>query len=244
MALTRVKKSENVQKLASELESSTSAIVGTFTGLTASKDFELRKVSPRRRRQLPRRQEQARSARRPGIQDRSRASGSQRRLVRRLHLGRSRCACQGAFHLGQGQRGVHLQARHRRRQGDQRRGDRRARHHAGQGRALLEAALPDQLARAAACYRHQRHRARPRRGHQSGRRAGKVHRRRLRYPCLAAGSELRHPSPSMEEAASPGSRVCSRRSPCRRGPRCGGTRSRRRGARSYARAADRREPGV
>ncbi len=44
MALTRVKKSENVQKLASELESSTSAIVGTFTGLTASKDFELRKV--------------------------------------------------------------------------------------------------------------------------------------------------------------------------------------------------------
>jgi len=30
--------------LASELESSTSAIIGTFKGLTASKDFELRKV--------------------------------------------------------------------------------------------------------------------------------------------------------------------------------------------------------
>ena len=30
--------------LASELESSTSAIIGTFTGLTASKDFELRKT--------------------------------------------------------------------------------------------------------------------------------------------------------------------------------------------------------
>ena len=44
MALTRSRKTENVTKLASELESSTSAIVGTFSGLTASKDFNLRKV--------------------------------------------------------------------------------------------------------------------------------------------------------------------------------------------------------
>ena len=44
MALTRTKKTENVQKLAAELESSTSAIVGTFKGLTASKDSSLRKT--------------------------------------------------------------------------------------------------------------------------------------------------------------------------------------------------------
>jgi large subunit ribosomal protein L10 len=44
MALTRAAKSEKVKKLASELEHSTSAIIGTFTGLTASKDFELRKT--------------------------------------------------------------------------------------------------------------------------------------------------------------------------------------------------------
>ncbi len=44
MALTRATKSENVQRLAAELESSTSAIVGSFTGLTASKDFDLRKA--------------------------------------------------------------------------------------------------------------------------------------------------------------------------------------------------------
>lgn len=44
MALTRATKSENVQKLAAELETSTSAIVGSFTGLTASKDFDLRKA--------------------------------------------------------------------------------------------------------------------------------------------------------------------------------------------------------
>jgi large subunit ribosomal protein L10 len=44
MALTRVSKTEKVKKLAGELESSTSAIIGTFAGLTASKDFELRKA--------------------------------------------------------------------------------------------------------------------------------------------------------------------------------------------------------
>jgi large subunit ribosomal protein L10 len=45
MALTKAKKNAKVAMLASELESSTSAIIGTFKGLTASKDFELRKVS-------------------------------------------------------------------------------------------------------------------------------------------------------------------------------------------------------
>jgi large subunit ribosomal protein L10 len=44
MALTKAKKNEKVKMLATELESSTSAIIGTFKGLTASKDFELRKV--------------------------------------------------------------------------------------------------------------------------------------------------------------------------------------------------------
>jgi large subunit ribosomal protein L10 len=44
MALTRASKSEKVKKLAAELEHSTSAIIGTFKGLTASKDFELRKA--------------------------------------------------------------------------------------------------------------------------------------------------------------------------------------------------------
>ena len=44
MALTRSKKAENVTRLAAELAGSTSAIVGTFSGLTASKDFELRKA--------------------------------------------------------------------------------------------------------------------------------------------------------------------------------------------------------
>ncbi len=44
MPLTRSKKTENVTWLTSELASSTSAIVGTFSGLTAAKDFELRKA--------------------------------------------------------------------------------------------------------------------------------------------------------------------------------------------------------
>jgi len=44
MALTRAKKTEKVTMLATELEHSTSAIIGTFKALTASKDFELRKT--------------------------------------------------------------------------------------------------------------------------------------------------------------------------------------------------------
>jgi large subunit ribosomal protein L10 len=44
MALTKAKKNAKVKMLATELEHSTSAIIGTFKGMTAAKDFELRKV--------------------------------------------------------------------------------------------------------------------------------------------------------------------------------------------------------
>jgi large subunit ribosomal protein L10 len=44
MALSRATKTLKVQVLTKELESSTSAIIGTFKGLTASKDFDLRKT--------------------------------------------------------------------------------------------------------------------------------------------------------------------------------------------------------
>jgi large subunit ribosomal protein L10 len=44
MAISKAKKQEKVQLLAKELETSTTAIIGTFTRLTVAKDFELRKV--------------------------------------------------------------------------------------------------------------------------------------------------------------------------------------------------------
>ncbi len=44
MALTKAKKNGKVAALAADLEKSTSAIVGTFKGLTASKDFDLRRT--------------------------------------------------------------------------------------------------------------------------------------------------------------------------------------------------------
>jgi large subunit ribosomal protein L10 len=44
MALTRAKKTDKVAALAADLASSTSAIIGTFTGLNASKDSSLRKT--------------------------------------------------------------------------------------------------------------------------------------------------------------------------------------------------------
>ncbi len=44
MALTKAQKNIKVAALAADLEKSTSAIIGTFTGLTAAKDFSLRKT--------------------------------------------------------------------------------------------------------------------------------------------------------------------------------------------------------
>ena len=44
MAISRAKKAEKVQRLAKELETSTTAIIGTFAKLTVAQDFALRKV--------------------------------------------------------------------------------------------------------------------------------------------------------------------------------------------------------
>jgi large subunit ribosomal protein L10 len=44
MAISKAMKSEKVKLLASELQGSTTAIIGTFSKLTVAKDYELRKV--------------------------------------------------------------------------------------------------------------------------------------------------------------------------------------------------------
>jgi large subunit ribosomal protein L10 len=44
MAISKAKKAEKVKALARELQSSTTAIIGTFSKLTVAKDYELRKV--------------------------------------------------------------------------------------------------------------------------------------------------------------------------------------------------------
>jgi large subunit ribosomal protein L10 len=44
MAISKAKKNEKVELLAKELETSTTAIIGTFARLTVAKDYELRKV--------------------------------------------------------------------------------------------------------------------------------------------------------------------------------------------------------
>jgi large subunit ribosomal protein L10 len=44
MAISKAKKAEKVEQLTKELETSTTAIIGTFSKLTVAKDYELRKV--------------------------------------------------------------------------------------------------------------------------------------------------------------------------------------------------------
>ena len=101
MALSRAKKTEKVNKLATDLETSTSAIVGTFAGLTASKDFELRKAVRSAGGHYHVVKNKLAASASSGYEDRSGAAGSQRRLVRCVYLGRSGCPGQGAVDLGQ-----------------------------------------------------------------------------------------------------------------------------------------------
>ena len=123
MALTRAKKTEKVTDARQRARALHLRDHRHLQGAHRCEGFRPAQDRSRGRRQLPRRQEQAGRALRQGHQDRGRAAGSQGRLVGRLHLRRSRRARQGALHLGQGQRGVHLQAGHRRRQGHHRRRD-------------------------------------------------------------------------------------------------------------------------
>ena len=44
MAITKAKKNVKIKLLSKELESSTTAIIGTFSKLTVAKDYELRKT--------------------------------------------------------------------------------------------------------------------------------------------------------------------------------------------------------
>ncbi len=44
MALTKARKAERIERLAGELQNSTSAIIGTFSKLTVAQDFELRQA--------------------------------------------------------------------------------------------------------------------------------------------------------------------------------------------------------
>ncbi len=174
MALTRASKTEKVKKLAAELEHSTSAIIGTFKGLTASKDFELRKTIRSAggsyhvvKNKLAARAgegtkvEQALKGLK-GVSAVAYTSGDPVALAKALSTWVKDNA-EFTFKLGIID-GKVINVRRDRRSGD----------HAGQGRALLEAPLPHQLPRAASGYGHQRDWPRSGRRHQSGRRKGQV----------------------------------------------------------------------
>ena len=178
MPLTRAKKTEKIAQLAAELEHSTSAIVGTFAGLTASKDFELRKAVRAAggsyhvvKNKLAARAGEGTKIEAAlkglkGVSSVAYTSGDPVALAKALSTWVKDNA-EFTFKLGIVDGKVitvqEIKA---------------TRHHAGQGRALLEAALPHPVPRAASRHGHQRHRPRSRRRHQPGRREGQVRRRR------------------------------------------------------------------
>ena len=195
MALTRAKKTEKVTALASELEHSTSAIIGTFyRGSPQPRTSTCARPSAGPAAATTWSRTSWRRAPRKGTKIEAALQGLKGVSSVAYTSRRSGRPGQGALHLGQGQRGVHLQAGHRRRQGHHGRRDQGPGHDAGQGRALLQAALPHPVARAAPGYGHQRHRPRSGRRHQPGRRKGQV------SPAAAAAPAAEAPA---AEAAAP-----------------------------------------
>jgi large subunit ribosomal protein L10 len=160
MALTKAKKTEKVAALATELEHSTSAIIGTFSKLTASKDYALRKTIRGAggsyhvvKNKLVARAAQGTKIEAAlqglkGVSSVAYTSGDPVALAKALSTWVKDNA-EFTFKLGIVEGKVITVA--------------------GQGRALLGAPLPDSVPRAAPGYGHQRHRPRSRGGHQSGR---------------------------------------------------------------------------
>jgi len=96
--------------LAKELESSTTAIIGTFAKLTVAKDYALRKVIREAGGQIPRSEEQAGGRLRPGHQGGGRAAGAAGRELGGVYRGRSGGASEGLCQVGERERGVPVQA--------------------------------------------------------------------------------------------------------------------------------------
>ncbi len=136
MPLTKAKKAEQIDKLAQELKGSTTAIVGTFAKLTVSQDFQLRKAvrGAGGSYRVLKNKLAARASQGSGVE--AALQGLKGVSSVAYTSGDPVALAKALSSLGQGQRGIHLQARHRRRQGAQRRPDHRAGDHAGQGRDL------------------------------------------------------------------------------------------------------------
>ncbi len=130
MPLTRAKKTEKIGFLAADFENSTSAIVGTFAGLTASKDFELRKAVRAAGGSYHVVKNKLAAKAGEGTKIEAALKGLKGVSSVAYTSGDPVCAGQGPLHLGQGERRVYLQARHRRWQGHHRAGDWRARQYA------------------------------------------------------------------------------------------------------------------
>ncbi len=174
MAISKQKKQEKVQRLAKELETSTTAIIGTFAKLTVAQGFRTAQGDPRSGRQVSRGQEQAGGSFGARHQGRGRAEGSEGRELGGLHLRRSGGAGQGALPSGSARTPssssswASSTARCSMLKRSRRWRPCRAR------KRSFQAAVPHQCPGAASGDGDQRHRPRSGRGAQPGRGEGKV----------------------------------------------------------------------
>jgi len=174
MAISRAKKTEKVKLLASELESSTTAIIGTFSKLTVAKDFALRKVIREAGGKYRVVKNKLAAVSGQGTQVEAALKGLRGVNSVAFTAGDPVALAKVFCQVGERERGVPVQAGHCGRQAaDSRRGQ-GAGNDAGQGRALLEAAVPDQRAGTEAGDGDQRGGTRSGGGSGPGRGEGKV----------------------------------------------------------------------
>ena len=115
MAVSKAKKTEQVEKLGQELQKVSSVIVSTYSKLTVAQDFELRKTlrSSGAKYRVVKNTLAERAAK--GTKVAAVLKGLTGVHLHRLHRRRSGGLGQGAFEVRQGQSGIYLQGRSGRR---------------------------------------------------------------------------------------------------------------------------------
>ena len=185
MAISKAKKTEKVQLLAKELETSTTAIIGTFSKLTVAKDFELRKVIREAGGKYRVVKNKLAAVSGKGTQVEAALKGLKGVNSVAFTAG-DPVALAKVFAKWAGEnRGVPVQAGHCGRQAAERGRSEGAGDDAGQGRAVLEAAVPHQCSGAASGYGAQCHGPRPGGGSGPGRGERKVCRRRSKLSAFS-----------------------------------------------------------
>ena len=149
MAVTKAKKTEQVEKLSKDLSNVSHMVVATYTKMTVAQDFELRKAlrGAGAKYQVVKNTLAERAAKGTKVEGALKDLAGVTSIA--YTTGDPVALAKALTQVRQGHSGIHLQGRRGRRPRGLDQGDRVARDPAVEGRVALEAAVPDQRSGAA-----------------------------------------------------------------------------------------------